>query len=109
MSGGDVHDRLVEDLPGLECFLSGKYPVDNQQAGMLAYVHSDDEAIWAKKIQASLEEKRKGLKIKNDHNPVWKKDKAQEPFHAYISKHCVPQGAETPLRITHLLLCFLSA
>jgi hypothetical protein len=92
---------------GIGCFLSGKYPADNQQAGMLAYVHSDDEVTWAEKIQAGIEAKKRPLRIKDHHNKVWEKDKIQEPFHAYISEHCVPADTETPLRITHLLLCFL--
>lgn len=92
---------------GIGCFLSGKYTVDNQQAGMLAYVHSDDEATWAQKIQACLEKMKQTLKIKNDDNPVWKKDTTQEPFHAYISTHYAPAHAKIPLNITHLLLRFL--
>jgi len=92
---------------GIGCFLSQKYPTDNQQAGMLAYVHSDDEATWVKKIQATIEKKKRDLKIKKSNNSVWVKDKTQEPFHAYISKHSVPANAKIPLCITHILLCFL--
>ena len=48
----DVEQYLGED--GLGCFTSGKYPLTHPEAGMLGYVQSDDETMWAAKIETAL-------------------------------------------------------
>lgn len=90
---------------GISCFLSGRYPVDIGHAGMLGYVYSDNESIWAEKIRKKMATKLKPLHIRKSDNQVWKRDKTQESFHAFISIHdCPPPVGE--LHITHLLLRF---
>jgi hypothetical protein len=90
---------------GIGCFLSGYYPVDIGYAGMLAYVHSEDEATWAVKIQEKLSEKAEQLRIQKFNGQPWKRDESQEQFHAFISIHSCPLPIGQ-LHITHLLLRF---
>jgi len=90
---------------GIGCFLSGKYPVKIGHAGMLGYVHSDDEATWAKKIEKHLRAKSEELKIEEFNGRVWQRDNTQQGFHAYISVHDC-QASVGRLKITHLLLRF---
>lgn len=90
---------------GIGCFLFDKYPVNIGHAGMLGYVHSDDEATWAKKIEKHLDTRSGELRIKKSHGQVWRRDKTQRGFHAYVSvHHC--QAPVGQLKITHLLLSF---
>ena len=90
---------------GIGRFLSGYYPVEIGHAGMLAYVHSEDEATWATKIQNKLTEKAEQLRIQISNGQAWKRDESQEQFHAFISIHDCPLPVGR-LHITHLLLQF---
>jgi hypothetical protein len=42
-------DKVELSAKGLGCFLSGSYAGTEQRGGMLGYVQSDDEHIWAAK------------------------------------------------------------
>lgn len=90
---------------GIGRFLSNYYPVKIGHAGMLAYVHSDDEATWAKKIRDKLRRNATHLKIRISGGRVWEKDEAQKRFCAFISIHDCPLPVGQ-LHITHLLLRF---
>jgi hypothetical protein len=59
-TGHTVSGYLGKD--GLGCFTSGRYPMKHHEAGMLGYVQSETEQIWADRIAlALLKEKAKYL------------------------------------------------
>jgi len=90
---------------GIGCFLQGHYPVEIGHAGMLGYVHSDTEAVWAEKIRLLLVKKAKQLNVRKSDGHVWKRDEAQGGSYAFIAIHDCPPPVG-PLQITHLLLQF---
>lgn len=88
---------------GLGCFTSGRYPLTHNEAGMLGYVQSDSESVWANRIHDTL--------IKN----IEKYSVIGEPFspqqihrklrHTYISRHSREESS-SPISVFHVLLLF---
>ena len=86
---------------GLGCFTSGRYPLTHDEAGMLGYVQSENEAVWAKRIGDTL------AKGKTKYSVIG------EPFsehlihpqlrHTYVSRHSC-QGEISPITVRHVLL-----
>jgi hypothetical protein len=89
---------------GLGCFTSGKYPLTHPEAGMLGYVQSRDEAVWASKIEAALGQKPDIYFAVGD--MLWEQHRITPRLaYTYLSKHyCQASGED--LDIFHLLLCF---
>ena len=49
-----INDYIGED--GLQCFLSGKYAHESNEAGMLGYVQRDDIRTWVKRLQLAIDQ-----------------------------------------------------
>ena len=98
----DVGKYLGED--GLGCFLSGKYPLTHDEAGMLGYVQSDDEPTWAKRIEDRINGGRREYAVCTD--GAWQKAPVIRGLdHTYRTRHNrkPPLSAVT---IRHVLLRF---
>ena len=93
---------LGED--GLGCFTSGKYPLTHPEAGMLGYVQSHNEAIWAAKIATTLRQAPDAYRIAN--NELWEHHHiTPQLVYTYRSKHHCPDLGED-IHIFHTLLRF---
>jgi hypothetical protein len=49
-----INDYLGED--GLQCFLSGRYAHESDEAGMLGYVQCDSISTWVKRLQLAIDQ-----------------------------------------------------
>lgn len=49
-----IHAYLGED--GLQCFLSGRYAHESDEAGMLGYVQCDSISTWVKRLQLAIDQ-----------------------------------------------------
>lgn len=89
---------------GLGCFLSGKYPLTGREAGMLGYVQSDDEDVWAGKLADRLREDPGGYSLRRGGD--WRRVRIIAACrHTYRTVHTGPRS-NGPLTIYHMLLCF---
>jgi len=86
---------------GLCEFIEGNYAANDDTAGMLGYVQSDDCDYWASRISETLEEKKQeiGL-IEGDQ---WQKAHFDDVDHCYKTRHNRPR-IERELLVYHLLL-----
>jgi hypothetical protein len=88
---------------GLACFLSGRYLVEEDRAGMLGYVQAGDTAEWASRIAAKLNAGRSVHRIVGDE--CWiPRTLYQGLEHTFETRHGVER--ELPLSIFHTLLPF---
>jgi hypothetical protein len=47
-------------IDGLQCFLSGRYARESDEAGMLGYVQCDDVNTWAERLQLAIDQDCRG-------------------------------------------------
>jgi len=88
---------------GLGEFIAGNYALDDDTAGMLGYVQSDNCDYWAREISETLEKKKRevGL-IERDQ---WQKAHFDYVDHCYKTRHNRPR-IKRELLIYHLLRAF---
>jgi hypothetical protein len=100
-TGHTVSGYLGKD--GLGCFTSGRYPMTHHEAGMLGYVQSETEKIWANRIEfALLKEKAKYMAT----DPPFSHQRVHSLLrYTYLSHHCQDERAESVI-IHHILLQF---
>jgi len=100
-TGHMVSGYLGED--GLGCFTSGRYPMTHGEAGMLGYVQSESEEIWAKRIEFALcKDKAKYGAT----DPSFSHQRMHSSLrHTYLSHHRRNKGAGAFL-VHHVLLRF---
>lgn len=85
---------------GLGCFLSGRYPTTNCQAGMIGYVQSDDEATWASKISECMSKDRGAYRVQK--LGEWRRIRIIHGLkYTYQTSHATPA-----ITIYHVLLRF---
>ena len=53
-----INDYLGED--GLQCFISGKYAHESDEAGMLGYIQCDNIRIWVERLQLAVDQDNEG-------------------------------------------------
>lgn len=53
-----INDYLGED--GLQCFISGRYAHETDEAGMLGYIQRDNISIWVEKLQLAIDQDSQG-------------------------------------------------
>ena len=89
---------------GLGEFIAGNYAAEDDTAGMLGYVQSDDCDYWARKIADGLERRKKevGL-IKGEQ---WEKANLDNIDQCYTTRHNRPT-VKRELLVYHLLLAFI--
>jgi hypothetical protein len=87
---------------GMGCFLSGKYPLNHNEAGMLAYIQSGSEKDWSKQIESALSvNAEKYCAVP----PPYHHQKISALKHTYASHHnLTPQDYK--IVIHHVLLRF---
>lgn len=89
---------------GLGCFVSGRYPADGEEAGMLGYVQSDDEATWADRINSCISSHRRQYALRPD--GTWRKVAIVSGLgYTYRTRHDRPSPLP-PITIGHVLLRF---
>ena len=99
-SGHTVSTYLGPD--GMGCFISGKYPLTHDEAGMLGYLQSDNENEWSNKIENALV---KGSDRYHVVSPPYRKQKICSLEHTYLSHHFC-DSRTTVISIHHILLRF---
>ena len=95
-----VSEYLGND--GLGCFIAGKYPMTHNEAGMLGYVQSGSEDLWATRISESLKKSPKKYSLK----PLgqWQKVQLTKSYHhTYRTVHFGPNSG-SDVAIHHVLL-----
>jgi len=100
---GDDHTvsrYLGED--GLGCFVRGDYAREDDRAGMLGYVQSDDEETWAERLEKELLRSAHDFAVRSPwrHAPI-----DPELHHTYRSTHGRGRGRKQ-IEIYHTLLLF---
>lgn len=87
---------------GLGCFVQGMYAREDDRAGMLGYIQSDDEKTWAERLSAKLLRTPKNFALRDPwrHAPV-----DQQLHHTYRSTHGRGRGRRQ-IEIYHTLLLF---
>lgn len=53
-----INEYLGED--GLQCFLSGRYAHESDEAGMLGYIQCDNIRIWVERLQLAIDQDCQG-------------------------------------------------
>lgn len=98
-TGHNVSGYLGAD--GLGCFISGRYPMTHDEAGMLGYVQSDSEEIWAERIATALRGKKECRAV----DPRFAHQGIHASLrHTYLSRHLRSKG--TAFAVHHVLLRF---
>lgn len=87
---------------GMGCFISGKYPLTHDEAGMLGYVQSGEEEGWSNQIERTLDEKREQYSVVL---PLYHRQQICSLEHTYVSHH-YSEGRSAVIVINHVLLCF---
>ena len=89
---------------GMMEFIAGNYAADRHEAGMLGYVQTDSEDIWATKLSEAITAKRGMLKLTT--NGSWKRISViAEISHSYRTEHKRPSIGKD-IKLYHILLSF---
>jgi hypothetical protein len=87
---------------GMGCFISGKYPLTHDEAGMLGYIQSSNEKDWSDQIKSTLAEKVNEYRVAP---PPYHKQKICTLEHTYVSHHYAAPRTDVII-IHHVLLRF---
>jgi len=87
---------------GMGCFLSGKYPLTHDEAGMIGYVQAGDEADWSDQIKTALVESSERYAVVS---PSYRKQEICSMEHTYRSHHRA-WSSSSVIAIHHMLLRF---
>ena len=89
---------------GLGCFLDGRYASECPEAGMIGYVQSDDEEVWAAAIRSRLESAPAKYGLRRD--GLWHETRVVAGLeHTYQTRHD-RKNTLPPIEIRHVLLKF---
>ena len=97
--GFTVGGYIGED--GLGEFIVGNYAADDDTAGMLGYIQSDDCDYWAMGISEALEKKKRD--VGQIEGGQWQKAHFDDVDHCYKTQHNRPR-IKRKLLVYHLLL-----
>ena len=89
---------------GLGEFISGNYARNNNVAGMLGYIQSDDCDYWAEQIPVALSKKKTEVHLTKDGQ--WQKADLENVDDCYKTRHNRPT-VKGELLVYHLLLDFV--
>ncbi len=84
------------------CFISGKYPLTHDEAGMLGYVQSWDEGDWSDRIERALAEKKENYCVAA---PPFRQQQICSLERTYVSHHFNASHSAVIL-VHHVLLRF---
>lgn len=99
-AGHTVDAYLGKD--GMGCFISGKYPLTHDEAGMLGYLQSGSEKDWSDQIKETLDAKADYYCVVP---PPYHQQNICTLEHTYVSHHYATPQAGTII-IHHVLLRF---
>jgi hypothetical protein len=99
-TGHSVGAYLGSD--GMGCFISGKYPLTHDEAGMLGYVQSENEEDWSNQIENILDEQRQKYSVVQ---PLYHQQKICSLQHTYVSHH-YNVSCSAVILVHHILLRF---
>ncbi len=86
---------------GLGEFIAGNYAADDDTAGMLGYVQSDDCDYWARKISETIEKNKQDIGLIE--GSQWQKAHFDDVDHCYKTRHNRSK-IKCELLVYHLLL-----
>ena len=89
---------------GLGEFVAGNYAKNDDVAGMLGYIQSDDCDYWAEQIPNALNKKKEEVHLIKDGQ--WQEASLENVNDCYKTRHNRPTG-ERELLVYHLLLDFV--
>src|SRR5215510_571611 len=101
--GNPVSRYLGTD--GLGCFLSGSYAGTERRGGMLGYVQSDHEQIWAAKIDKAFTSSPESFGLQTKRNHFRLCQISAQLHHTYVSEHRRTTNGKR-LQIYHSFLMF---
>jgi hypothetical protein len=90
---------------GLGCFLNGSYAGAEQRGGMLGYVQSDDEQIWAAKIDKAFTSSPNSFCLQTKQSHFRLNQTSAQLRHTYVSDHRRTTDGKQ-LQIYHSFLIF---
>jgi hypothetical protein len=90
---------------GLGCFLSGSYAGTERRGGMLGYVQSDNEQIWAAKIDKAFTSSPESFGLQTKRNHFRLCQISAQLRHTYVSEHRRTTDGKR-LQIYHSFLLF---
>jgi hypothetical protein len=90
---------------GLGCFLSGSYAGAERRGGMLGYVQSDNEQIWAAKIDKAFTSSPESFGLQTKRNRFQLCQISAQCHHTYVSEHRRTTDGKR-LQIYHSFLIF---
>ena len=89
---------------GMGEYLAGNYARDSHEAGMLAYVQTENQSAWAKRISNVIGKRAAALMLTQDGQ--WTRvDMIAGLQHIYRTKHSRP-AVGRPITLFHILLSF---
>lgn len=92
-------------VEGLGCFVDGRYSRNQEEAGLLAYVQTDDEVAWAKRISDKLSQHGQDYLLRKDGG--WERFACTRLLsHTYRTRHNRCSHLK-PIGISHVFLRFL--
>ena len=87
---------------GMGCFISGKYPLTHDEAGMLGYLQCGNEKDWSDQIERTLAAKAEKYCVAS---PPYRQQKICTLEHTYVSHHYAAQHSDIII-IHHVFLRF---
>lgn len=98
------HTGAYRGPKGMGEYLAGNYAGDSHEAGMLAYVQTENQSTWARRISNVIGKRETALILTQDGN--WTRvNMIAELEHIYRTKHSRP-AVGRPITLYHILLSF---
>ncbi len=95
-----INGYLGED--GLQCFLSGRYAIDSNEAGMLGYIQCDNMNTWIERLQLAIDQDYQDKNKMHLLSPQLNIQLVDAFPQEWLSKH--KRHADKSITIYHLLL-----
>jgi hypothetical protein len=98
------HTGAYRGPKGMGEYLAGNYARDSHEAGMLAYVQTENQSSWADRISSAMG--KRGARLMLTQDGQWMRvDMIAELQHIYRTKHNRP-AVGRPITLFHILLSF---
>jgi hypothetical protein len=99
-----AHTGAYRGPKGMGEYLAGNYARDSHEAGMLAYVQTENQSVWADRISAVIG-KRAGAVMLCQDGQWTRVDMVAQLQHIYRTKHNRP-ALGRPITLFHIFLSF---
>ncbi len=95
-----INDYLGEG--GLQCFISGRYAHESDEAGMLGYIQCDNISIWVERLQLAIDQDTQGKNEMLLSSPQCNIQVVDTFPHEWMTKHDRHTGKN--IVVNHILL-----